>query len=133
MVRAAVALKQGEPAKAIELLQTSVPYELGTPRSALQGYLGALYPIFVRGQAYLAARRGPEAVTEFQKILDRRRTIVGDPVVVLAHLQLGRAPLLSEDKVQAKSAYQDFLVLWRNADIDIPIYKEARREYASLP
>jgi DNA-binding winged helix-turn-helix (wHTH) protein/tetratricopeptide (TPR) repeat protein len=133
VVRAALALKHGEPAKAIELLQTSVPYELGTPRSALQGYFGALYPIYVRGQAYLAARRGPEAVTEFQKILDHRRTMVGDPVVVLAHLQLGRALVLSGDKVQAKSAYQDFLALWGNADTDIPIYKEARREYASLP
>jgi hypothetical protein len=59
--------------------------------------------------------------------------MVGDPVVVLAHLQLGRALVLSGDKVQAKSAYQDFLALWGNADTDIPIYKEARREYASLP
>ena len=133
MVRAAVALKQGEPAKAIELLQTSVPYELGTPRSALQGCLGALYPIYVRGQAYLAARRGPEAVTEFQKILDRRRTIVGDPVVVLAHLQLGRAPLLSEDKVQAKSAYQDFLILWGHAGYRHPHLQGSSTRYASLP
>jgi eukaryotic-like serine/threonine-protein kinase len=131
-VRALVVLNHGEPANAIELLQIAVPYELGTPRSKLQGFFGALYPVYVRGEAYLAARRGAEAVMEFQKILDHRGTVVSDPIGALAHLQLGRAYVLSGDKTKAKIAYQDFLSLWKEADPDIPILKQAKTEYAKL-
>jgi eukaryotic-like serine/threonine-protein kinase len=131
-VRALVVLNHGEPAKAVELLQIAVPYELGTPRSKLQGFFGALYPVYVRGEAYLAARRGAEAVMEFQKILDHRGTVVSDPIGALAHLQLGRAYMLSGDKTKAKIAYQDFLSLWKEADPDVPILKQAKMEYAKL-
>ena len=132
VLRALLVLNHGEPAKAIELLQITVPYELATPRSKLQGFFGALYPVYVRGEAYLAARQGAEAVIEFQKILDHRGTVVSDPIGALAHLQLGRALVLSGDKTKAKSAYQDFLTLWNDADPDIPILKQAKAEYAKL-
>jgi serine/threonine protein kinase len=131
-VRAFLALNHGDPAKAIELLQVAVPYELGQPRSSQGGFFGALYPVFARGQAYLVARQGAEATKEFQKILDHPGTMVGDPISVLAHLQLGRAYAMSGDIAKAKAAYQDFLTLWRDADPDIPILKEAKAEYAKL-
>ena len=131
-VRAFLALNHGDPAKAIELLQVAVPYELGQPRSAQTGFFGALYPIYARGQAYLAARQGVEAAKEFQKILDHPGITVGDAVSVLAHLQLGRAYATQGDVAKAKSAYQDFLTLWKDADADIPVLKQAKAEYAKL-
>jgi tetratricopeptide (TPR) repeat protein len=131
-LRALLALKRGEPSKAIELLQIAAPYELGSPPSAYVGFFGALYPIFVRGEAYLAAHQGAEAAGEFQKILDHRGIVISDPIGALAHLQLGRAFALSGDKTKAKTAYQDFLNLWKDADADIPILKQAKAEYAKL-
>jgi hypothetical protein len=125
-------LNLGEPSKGIDLLQIAVPYELGTPRCTIHGFFGALYPVYVRGLSYLAARRGAEAAAEFQKILDHRGIVVSDPIGALAHLQLGRALDLSGDKARAKAAYQDFLTLWKDADPDIPILKQAKAEYASL-
>ena len=131
-VRAFLALNHGDPAKAIELLQVAVPYELGQPRSTQTGFFGALYPIYARGQAYLAARQGAEAAREFQKILDHPGIMVGDPIGVLAHLQLGRAYAMQGDTTKAKAAYQDFLTLWKDADPDIPVLKQAKAEYAKL-
>jgi len=131
-VRAFLALNHGDPAKAIELLQVAVPYELGQPRSAQTGFFGALYPIYARGQAYLAARQGADATREFQKILDHPGTMVGDPIGVLAHLQIGRAYAMSSDTTKAKAAYQEFLTLWKDADPDTPILKQAKAEYAKL-
>jgi tetratricopeptide (TPR) repeat protein/predicted Ser/Thr protein kinase len=132
VVRAFLALNQGDPAKAIELLQVAVPYELGQPRSSQTAFFGALYPIYARGQAYLAARQGVEAAGEFQKILDHPGIMVGDPIGVLAHLQLGRAYVIRGDAAKARAAYQDFLTLWKDADSDLPILKEAKAEYAKL-
>jgi tetratricopeptide (TPR) repeat protein len=132
---ALLALKRSQPANAVELLQTAIPYEGGTPiEGGSEFLLGArnLYPAYVRGVAYLAARRGREAAAEFQKILDHRGIAVCDPIGALAHVQLGRAYALAGDKTKAKSAYQDFLTLWKDADPDIPILKEVQREYASL-
>src|ERR1019366_733246 len=131
-LRARLALNHGEPAKAIELLQIAVPYELGVPRSSIHGNFGALYPVYVRGEAYLALHQGAEAAAEFQKILDRRGIVVSDPIGALAHLQLGRACVMSGDNTNAKVAYQDFLTLWKDADPDIPILRQARAEYARL-
>ena len=131
-VRAFLALNHGDPAKAIELLQVAVPHELGAPRSALQGFFGALYPIYVRGQAYLAARQSAEAAGEFQKILDHRGIMVGDPVSALAHVGLARADAMQGDIAKARAAYQDFLTLWKDADPDVPILMQAKREYAKL-
>jgi hypothetical protein len=131
VLRALLALNHGEPAKAIELLQITVPYELGAPPSAFFGFFGPLYPVYVRGEAYLAAHQGPEAAAEFRKILDHRGVVINDPIGALAHLQLGRAFAMSGDKTKAKAAYQDFLSLWKDADPDIPVLKQAKVEYES--
>ena len=134
-LRALLALNHGRPSSAVELLQTAIPYEVGIPTEGGSEFLlgaGNLYPAYVRGLAYLSAHRGAEAATEFQKILDHRGVVVSDPIGALAHLQLGRAYALSGDKTKAKSAYQDFLTLWKDADPDIPILKQAQAEYAYL-
>ena len=131
-LRAQLALNRGQIARAIELLQTAAPNELGQPRSTLQGFYGALYPIYVRGEAYLAARRGEEAAAEFQNILNHQGISISDPVGALAHVQLGRSFVLAGDTQKAKAAYQNFLALWNHADPDIPILQQARAEYAKL-
>ena len=128
-IRAQLALNHGDTSSALELLQAAVPYEMGAPR----GIFGALYPIYVRGEAYLAAHQGAEAATELRKILDHRGIVVSDPIGAMARLQLGRALTLSGDGTKAKTAYQDFLTLWKDADPDIPIFKQAKAEYAELP
>ena len=131
-LHALLALNHGEPSKAIELLQIAVPYDLGAPRSSFHGFFGTLYPVYVRGEAYLAAHQGAQAAAEFQKILNHRGIVVSDPIGALAHLQLGRALALWGEKTKAKTAYQDFLTLWKDADPDIPILKRAKTEYAGL-
>jgi hypothetical protein len=128
VLQARIALNRGDSARAIEILQAATPYELGASR----GLFGALYPIYMRGEAHLAAHQGLEAATEFQRILDHRGIVGSDPIGALAHLQLGRALALSGDTIKAKSAYQDFLTLWKDADPNIPILKQARSEYEKL-
>ena len=86
----------------------------------------------MRGLAYLSAHRETQAAAEFQKILDHRSIAISDPIGALARLQLGRAVGISGDKAKAKSAYEDFLALWKDADPDIPILKQAKAEYAKL-
>ena len=135
-IRALLALnddsKEGGASKAIELLQIARPYDRGFPPSGTPMFIGIFYPNYVRGLAYLAAHQGSEAATEFRKILDGRSVVVSDPIGALAHLQLGRAFVLSGDKTKAKTAYQDFLTLWKEGDPDIPILKQAQAEYAKL-
>jgi DNA-binding winged helix-turn-helix (wHTH) protein/tetratricopeptide (TPR) repeat protein len=128
VLRARLALNQGNASQAIEVLQVTGPYELGASRFLF----GALYPIYVRGEAHLAAHQGAEAAIEFQKILDHRGVVGSDPIGALAHLQLGRAFALVGDKTKAKTGYQDFFTLWKDADPDIPILKQARAEYVTL-
>jgi eukaryotic-like serine/threonine-protein kinase len=128
VVRARILLNRGEASKAIEQLQVSAPYELGAPRLLF----GALYPIYVRSEAYLAARQGAEAAIELQKILDHRGVVGSDPIGALAHLQLARAAAFTADKAKAKTAYEDFFLLWKDADPDIPVLKQARAEYLKL-
>ncbi len=123
-IRAQLALSHDDPSRAIEILQAAVPYELSGS--------GALYPVYVRGEAYLAAHQGNEAAAEFQKIHDHRGIVVNAPIGALAHLGLGRAYALSGDTTKAKSAYQDFLTIWKDADPDIPMLKQAKAEYAKL-
>jgi predicted Zn-dependent protease len=118
-----VALNQNKAQKAVEALQDVSPYELGT---------GAALPVYMRGEAYLAAHEHTEAATEFQKIIEHRGIVVNEPIGALAHLGLGRAFAMSGDSAKAKAAYQDFLSLWKDADPDIPILKQAKAEYAKI-
>jgi tetratricopeptide (TPR) repeat protein len=131
-LRAVLAINGGEPLKALEALRVAINYELGEPRSTIHGFYGALYPAYVRGLAYLAAHEGMNAAGEFQKIIEHRGVVVSDPIGALAHLQLGRAFEIAGDHDKARSAYQDFVTLWKDADPDIPIYKQAKAEFAKL-
>ncbi len=130
-LRAKLAVSRGNVSEAIENLRAAVPYELGQSTASTYGWT-ALYPVFVRGEAYLAAHQGNEAAAEFQKILDHRGIVLNSPIGALAHLQIGRAYAMTGDSTKAKAAYQDFLTLWKDADPDIPILKEAKAEYAKL-
>ena len=131
-IRAIVALSRGGSEKALDLLQISIASEMGTPLCDQIGNFGGLYPAFVRGQAYLKARRGEAAAAEFQKTLDHRGVVLDDPTGALARLQLARAYAISADSSKARAAYREFLTLWKNADPDVPIFKRAKAEYASL-
>ncbi len=122
-----------DAAAAIQALQTASRYDLTLGRVGFVGRFGGLYPIYVRGLAYLAARQSAEAAAEFQRILDHRSIVLVDPMDAMARLQLARALALSGDTVKAKRAYGDLLTLWKNADPDVPVLKEARAEYARLP
>ena len=127
--RAQIDLIHNDFARAVETLQPAAPYELGSPHGVI---LLALYPVYVRGEAYLAVHQGSEAAVEFQKILDHRGIVLNEPIGALAHLQLGRAYAMEGDTAKARVAYQDFLTLWKDADSDIPILKQAKAEYAKL-
>ena len=131
-LRALSSLAHGAPLEAVEQLQRAVPYDLAMPGTAFFAKFGGLYPAYVRGQAYLAAGRGQEAAAEFQKVLNHRGIVLADPVGTLAHLQLGRANVVSGDLTKAKSAYQDFLTICKDGDPDILVLKQAKEEYAKL-
>jgi tetratricopeptide (TPR) repeat protein len=126
------ALAHQAPSDAVERLQRAVPYDFAMPGTAFFGKFGGLYTAYIRGQAYLAAGRGQEAAAEFQKVLNHRGIVLADPIGALAHLQLGRAYVVAGDTTKAKSAYQDFLTLWKDADPDIPVLKQASAENAKL-
>jgi eukaryotic-like serine/threonine-protein kinase len=130
-LRGKIAISHADAQTAVAALSSSAPYELGLPSSANYAWAN-LYPIYVRGEAYQAAHQGAEAAAEFQKILDHRGIVLNQPIGALAYLQLGRAYALSGDATKAKSAYQEFLTLWKDADPDIPILKQAKVEYAKL-
>jgi DNA-binding winged helix-turn-helix (wHTH) protein/tetratricopeptide (TPR) repeat protein len=126
VLRAAVAVQRKDPKRAIELLQVTRQFEVGE-------YCDLhLFPAYLRGEAYLMLHDGNAAAAEFQKFLDHRGLVRSISWGVLAQLQIGRAYALSGDKVKAKAAYQDFLTLWKDADPDIPILKQAKVEYAKL-
>jgi eukaryotic-like serine/threonine-protein kinase len=125
--RAQMALNRKDSSKALQALQAASPYELGAG-----GESGAFYAIFLRGQAYLMAHKGSDAAAEFQKILDHPGIVLNEPIGALAHLGIARAYVLVGDPTKAKSAYQDFLTLWKDADADLPILKQAKAEYAKL-
>ena len=129
MIRAATALHSGIGKQAIDALSAAAPYELGQTNSA---FTFALYPVYLRGEAYLAAKQGAAAGNEFQKILDHAGLAGNEPLATLAHLGLGRAYALAGESAKSKAAYQDFLTLWKDADPDIPILKQAKAEYAKL-
>jgi tetratricopeptide (TPR) repeat protein/predicted Ser/Thr protein kinase len=132
-LRALFSLDAGDPAAAIQALQIAARYDLALGRIGFIGRFGALYPSYVRGLAYLAARQPTEAAAEFQRILDHRSIVLVDPMDAMARLQLARAHALTGDTAKAKSVYSDLLALWKNADPGISMLAQARAEYARLP
>jgi hypothetical protein len=130
----ATAVHQGDGGKAIASLQVVEPYDLNSTL--------ALLPVYIRGDAFLLKKDGAAAAAEFQKILDNAGIIAPDPTLTLAHLGLGRAyalqsasaqgPDAANYKSKSRAAYQDFLALWKDADADIPILKQAKAEFAKL-
>jgi Tfp pilus assembly protein PilF len=127
VLEASIAMAQQAPDRAIVALEPTLPYEFGGPPPGIP-----MYPAYIRGLAYLAQRNGPAAAAEFQKFLDHTGIAQNFLLGSLAHLQLARAYVLSSDTAKAKAAYQHFLTLWKDADPDIPILKEAKAEYAKL-
>ncbi len=128
-IRAQLDLNRKAPSSAVELLQTAIPYELGT---VSQLSYACIYPAYTRGEAYLAGGQGPAAAAEFQKLLDHRGLVQNCPTAALAHLGLARAYTIQGDSTKARAAYQDFLTLWKDGDPDIPILIAAKSEYAKL-
>lgn len=127
-IRAAAWLHAGDTAKALDALAISAPYELGGNHTLNF----VLYPVYLRGEVYLAAKQSGAAQVEFEKILDHAGVARNQPIAALAHLQLGRSYALSGDTAKASSAYNDFFNLWKNEDSDTPILKQAKAEYARL-
>ena len=130
-LRAQQALIRHDSAKAIAELQPAAAYESGQSSSGNTISI-SLYPVYIRGEAFLMAKQGKEAAAEYQKILDHRGIVINGPIGILAHLGLGRAYALSGDTAKAKIEYQNFLASWKDADPDIPILKQVKSEYASL-
>ena len=129
-INAAIELNGTNSRQAVVLLEAAAPYELGQPP---QLQLGTMYPVYIRGEAQLAAHNGAAAATEFQKLLDHRGVTLNFPLGALAHLGVARAYALQGQTAKAKAAYQDFLARWKDADPDIPILIAAKTEFAKLP
>ena len=129
MIRAATALHSGDASRAVEALAEAEPYELGQTNYS---FTFALYPVYLRGQAYLAAKQGAAAQAEFQKILDHYSVVGNQPIGALARLGLARSYTLQGDIPKARGAYSDFLSLWKNADPDVPLLKQTKVEFAKL-
>jgi len=129
MINAADALNKDNASKAIEALALATPYELGCTAQTVSF---CLYPIYLRGEAYIASGQGVTAEAEFQKILAHPGMVGNEPVGALAHLGIARAYALSGNTAKSRSAYQDFFALWKDADSDLPILRQAKSEYAKL-
>jgi tetratricopeptide (TPR) repeat protein len=131
MIRGAIEIARDAPARAVTTLEAAAPYELSSPQ-AWSGLGGPLYPAYLRGLAYLQLRQGNAAETEFQKLIDHRGFMLACPLSALAHLGVARASALEGDTSKARTAYQDFFGIWKSADSDVPILKQAKAEYAKL-
>jgi serine/threonine protein kinase/tetratricopeptide (TPR) repeat protein len=127
---ALIDMHKNDPAQAIQKLEVYSRLELAQPGEWEP--FGNMYPTYVRGLAYLKANQGGNAAREFQKIIDHRGLVLNFIIGSLAHLQLARAYVMMGDKDAARKSYQDFLTLWKDADPDIPIYRQAKAEYAKL-
>ncbi len=128
-IKAAIELAKKNPERAVELLRPTIALELGQSQPFV---LGMMYPAYLRGQAYLLLRKGTEATAEFQKVIDHRGLVLNYPLGSLARLGLARAYALQGDAANARSAYNEFLSLWKEADPDIPILRQAKAESAKL-
>ena len=121
LIRALQALHRNQPAEAVRLLEIAMPYELGSPPNGVDGW-----PAFIRGEAYLRQRDGVKAAAEFQKLLAHRSIDPLNMIFPLSRLELARAYVTQGDTPKARTAYQDFFGVWKNADPDLPI-SEARQ------
>ena len=128
-IRATFALNKGDAKQALEILQTASGYEVSVPQ-VFVNTAPVPYPMYLRGLAYLRAGQAAKAADEFETMI--RLYNWQYPVEALAHLQLGRAYAMQRDAAKAKAAYQDFLALWKDADPDIPVLRQAKAEYARL-
>jgi len=133
-LRALAALARNDAPKAIDLLEANRRYEFAIPPLAFNHFYGNMYPLYVRGLAYLALHRDEDAAAEFARLIAHPGLAAGDPVDAAARRQLARAWAHAPvgEKSKAKSAYDDFFTIWKNADPDIPILKQAKAEYALL-
>ena len=131
-LRALAAIARNQPAMAIELLQANVPYQRAVPATAFNFFFGSLYPVYVRGQAYTASGLHQQAVAEFQKILDHPGLMMGDPAGARARLEKARSLARAGNLSAARTAYEEFLGLWKDADLDVPILVQAKADYAKL-
>jgi len=131
-LRALVALEKNDPRKAIDLLEANRPYEFSIPPLAFNHFYGNMYPIYVRGLAYLKMGKAEEAADEFSRLLAHPGLAAGDPVDAAARRQLARALGLGADRTKARSAYVDFLTSWKDVTDDIPILKQAKAEFDKL-
>jgi eukaryotic-like serine/threonine-protein kinase len=129
VIHAAAWLRGNDYGKAIAVLAAAAPHELGGNIESLNF---VLYPVYFRGKAYLAGKQGVAAAAEFQKILDHPGVARSEPIGALARLELGRAFALTGDNTKARTAYQEFLTLWKDADPDIPVLTQAKAEYSKL-
>jgi predicted Zn-dependent protease len=130
-IQAQLELNRKDPAAVIDHLEASTRIDLG--QIQFINNISCLYPVYIRGQGYLAAGKGSEAAAEFQKIIDHNGIVWNCWTGALARLGLARAYALSGDTAKAQSAYQDFLASWKGADADITVLKQAKAEYAQLP
>jgi eukaryotic-like serine/threonine-protein kinase len=126
-IRAAMKLHENDPAEAVEILRPTVKYDLAFPTG-----FNSLYPAYIRGLAYLQMGEGRKAAEEFQKLLDHPGIVGTEITGALSHLQLARAQTMMGDQAAARKSYEDFLALWKNADSNIPVYQQAKAEYARL-
>jgi len=126
-VRAAIELSRNNPAKAVQELDVTSPYELGCDFDEMP-----FFPVYIRGQAFLAMHQGREAAAEFRKYIDHPGVVLNNPLGAVARVGLARAYAMQGDTAKARAAYQDFFSLWKDADPDVPILKEAKAEYAKL-
>ncbi len=131
-LRALAALARNDPRKAIDLLEANRPYEFGLPPLAFNHFYGGMYSIYVRGLALMAMQKPAEAANEFSRLLAHPGLEMGDPVDAAARRQLALAWAMSGDNAKAKSAYQDFLKSWSEADQDVPMLVQAKAEFAKL-
>src|SRR5262249_623064 len=136
-LRGLAALCANDTSRALEVLRPPTTYEFAEPGISFYGAgggsFGAMYPAYMRGMAFLALHKGAEAAAEFQKMLDHPGVVLEDPIGALARLQLARALPISGDAGKAKAAYQDLLALWKDADPDLQLPKEAKAEFNRLP
>jgi tetratricopeptide (TPR) repeat protein len=131
-LRGLIALQQGRPAEALQKLEPALSNEFALPGTAFVAGFGSLYPAYVRGQTHLAVKKPADAAVEFRKIISRRGLVMADPIDAVARLQLARALAASGDTAGARAAYQDFLTLWKQADTDVPLLRQAQAEAARL-